>query len=75
MADLDDQFTTEQHELRITRCRGCGARIVWLKTDSGKNIPVDADSVKPEDKEFKWGSDHIVHFKTCPKASQYRRRT
>ncbi len=73
--DLEDHFTTEAHERRIKRCMACNARIVWLKTDRGKNIPVDADSVKPQDQVYVWGSDHVVHFKTCPNASQFRRTT
>jgi trigger factor len=37
-----DDDTNEQHERRITRCRSCHARIIWFKTDAGKNMPVDA---------------------------------
>jgi len=57
--------TTEAHERRIVRCRSCRARIVWLTTESGKKIPVDADTVEPDDQLFAWGR-HITHFKTCP---------
>ena len=62
----------EQHERRITRCRGCGARIVFLTTDSGKKTPVDADTVEPEDEEFEWGR-HESHFAKCPQSGQFRR--
>jgi hypothetical protein len=66
--------TTEEHERRITRCSSCRAQIVWLKTAAGKNMPVDADTVKPEDTEFDADSDHVSHFATCPNAQQHRRQ-
>jgi hypothetical protein len=31
---------------RISRCRGCGAPIRWLRTPNGKNMPVDAAPVE-----------------------------
>ncbi|MBX6381466.1 MAG: hypothetical protein IRZ07_00625 [Microbispora sp.] len=62
-----------EHERRITRCRTCQARIVWLKTAAGKNMPVDADSVEPGDETFEYGR-HVSHFSTCKQADQHRRR-
>ena len=64
--------TTEAHERRITRCNSCRARIIWLKTDAGKNMPTDADSVEPEDQTFEPGR-HISHFSSCPNADKHRR--
>jgi hypothetical protein len=40
-------------------CKGCGAKIYWIKTDKGKNMPVDPDGVP--------------HFATCPKVVQFRK--
>lgn len=67
-----DVDTTEAHEKRITRCRTCRARIVWLKTDAGKNMPTDADTVEPDDETFEQGR-HVSHFATCPDSDQHRR--
>lgn len=72
MSFEDDVDTTEEHERRIVRCRSCRARIVWLVTDTGKKIPVDADTVEATDELFVWGR-HITHFKTCPHANDWRR--
>ena len=30
---------------RDSRCKGCGARIKWVKTPSGKNVPIDKGAV------------------------------
>jgi hypothetical protein len=36
-------------------------------------MPVDADTVEPEDNEFD-PSRHTSHFATCPNANQHRKR-
>lgn len=63
-ADADG--TTEAHEKRVGRCREetCRARIVWLKTEAGKNMPVDADTVAAADELYD-PTRHVSHFKTC----------
>ena len=68
-----DVDTTEEHERRITRCKSCRARIVWLKTVAAKNIPVDADTVEPGDEVYEHGR-HVSHFSTCPQSDQWRKR-
>jgi hypothetical protein len=70
---FEDEETTEAHERRIVRCRSCYARIIWFKTDAGKNMPVDADTVEPEDQELDLPR-HISHFATCPNADHHRRK-
>jgi hypothetical protein len=64
--------TTEEHERRIVRCRTCRAKIIWFKTSAGKNMPVDADTVEPEDEELDLPR-HVSHFATCPEADKHRR--
>lgn len=66
-----EEDTTEAHERRITRCGSCRARIIWLLTPAGKRMPVDADSVEPEDDAFEFGK-HVSHFATCPDAGKWR---
>lgn len=64
----------EAHERRITRCRSCRARIIWFKTEAGKNMPVDADTVEPEDSVDELDlSRHQSHFATCPNANNHRK--
>jgi hypothetical protein len=53
-------------------CRSCQAPIVWFKTRAGKNIPINADTVKPEDLQLDLPR-HIAHFANCPQANQHRR--
>lgn len=69
---FDDDDTTEAHERRIVRCRGCNARIIWFKTEAGKNMPVDADTVEADDEELDL-KRHVSHFSTCSQANKFRR--
>jgi hypothetical protein len=69
---FDTDETNEAHERRIVRCRSCRQTIIWFRTASGKNMPVDADTVKPDDDELDL-SRHVSHFSTCPQANQHRR--
>ena len=73
--DLEDydEATLEAHEYRVKRCRAneCRGRIVWFKTPAGKNIPVDADTVRPDDDEYDY-ERHRPHFETCPAAKRFR---
>jgi hypothetical protein len=32
--------------MRVVKCKSCGASIVWIKTQKGKNMPCDADAVE-----------------------------
>jgi hypothetical protein len=60
-----EESTTEAHERRVTRCRSCQARIIWLKTAAAMNMPTDADTVEPQDTVYEHGR-HVSHFATCP---------
>jgi len=47
--ELYNQFST---------CRTCGNRILWVKTESGKNMPVDPELISF--REVKSGKERIV---------------
>jgi hypothetical protein len=72
MSFENDYETNEAHERRITRCRSCQEQIIWFKTAAGKNMPVDADTVEPDDDELDLDR-HTSHFATCPNANQHRK--
>jgi hypothetical protein len=69
---LDDSGTNEAHELRITRCTSCHAKIIFFKTDKGNNMPVDADTVEPDDQVLDL-SRHQSHFASCPNSDKHRK--
>lgn len=70
-----DDDTNEAHERRITRCQApsCRAKIIFLDTADGKKMPVDADTVEPDDDEYD-SERHESHFATCKDANAFRRQ-
>lgn len=65
--------------LEQTQCKSCQAPIVWMKTNRGKNIAVDVDSL-PDSFNYDEGAafdrgNMTCHFETCPNASQHRTST
>jgi hypothetical protein len=57
----------------MAKCRSCGAEIVWLKTDAGKSIPVDAESVVDPGAMIFDPDQMTSHFATCPDAQKWRK--
>mgnify|MGYP001559241447 CR=1 FL=1 len=66
----------------MSKCRSCGAKILWTVTCKGKNMPIDFDEDLTE--EFKHASFYKTtvdfdisrmrsHFYTCPNAEQHRK--
>lgn len=68
------------------KCRSCQAEVQWVKTASGKSMPVERDDngnlivvkgvshVIPKGQEPVAGMPRFVsHFATCPYAGHHRR--
>jgi len=62
-------------------CKGCGADIIWIKTQSGKSMPVDAKPISGYPAPLlstvlvhEMVKIHMSHFATCPKADKFRKR-
>lgn len=57
----------------ICTCSGCGAKIIWMTTPTGKMMPVD---YKPElDMVEEFDSTKMVsHFSTCSRAGDFRKK-
>lgn len=56
----------------VQHCRACQAPIAFLKTRTGKSIPINADTVRPDDTDFDH-TRHKSHFADCPQAAQFRK--
>jgi hypothetical protein len=69
----------------MSRCKSCGAEIDWVKTSTGKSMPLDIGrrlggnvdigddgiaQVKPSLPDVK---RFVSHFTTCPDADSFRR--
>jgi hypothetical protein len=56
----------------VVTCRECGEDIVFLRTASGRTMPVNADTVEPGDTDYEHGR-HVSHFSTCTRPERFRR--
>ena len=71
----------------MSKCKGCGAEIIWIKTITGKNMPVDAKPEKrvlvykdlPEGTISNFIPDYgtvvtvyTPHWASCPKAQDFK---
>ena len=70
-----------------TICKACGKEIYFLKTSKGNMMPVNAESISQDDKDFMNSNlyregdvlfdpkkGHISHFVDCPEAKKFRRK-
>jgi hypothetical protein len=62
---------------KTSKCRGCGADIIWGKTSTGKPHPFNARGtivlVAGQNGELQVHSGYSSHFGTCPKAAEFKR--
>lgn len=57
---------------KIERCASCHQAIVWLPTNTGKRMPINAETVLDADIYFDH-TRHTSHFAPCPQADTHRR--
>lgn len=58
----------------MAQCKSCGYECKWLKTQAGKWILVELDSVEDDRAEiFDPLSGMIAHYATCPEADNWRK--
>jgi len=71
-------MSTSNPQPGTSRCKSCGAPVLYVPTVLGKLMPLDADEVVM----WQVGSDgtvrpvhvHRSHFATCPQGNQWRKR-
>lgn len=56
------------------RCKKCGAPITWLRTNTGKWMPVDDKAGRVNPSELFSVEQHKSHFDSCPEAAAFRKR-
>lgn len=59
-------------KIPVAYCRSCGDPIVWIVTNAGKNMPVDAGTIEAGDEVFV-PERHRSHFATCVHAAHHRK--
>ena len=62
----------------MSKCKGCGAEIKWVRMVSGKRMPVDLPGLKVVTRdgytdEYEVRTGYTSHFATCPHATLFRK--
>jgi len=62
----------------VSRCRSCGAQIIWVKMRGGKSMPVNPERVRivlanNDHTDGTVITGHLPHWATCPNADQHRK--
>ncbi len=57
----------------MSRCKGCDAELVWIRSASGKPIPCDPKELAIVTEDGRVVTGRIAHFATCSKVNQFRR--
>lgn len=56
----------------MSKCKACGAEIVWITMESGKTMPCDANKVTIVTESGKTVKGYIPHWATCPAAKRFK---
>lgn len=61
-------------------CRSCGATVLWVETESGKKMPLDAEPERRfvieaghDPMRARLRNTYVSHFSTCPQAERWRK--
>ena len=57
-----------------SKCKGCQADIVWIKTTNGKNMPCDPKKVVIVTENGETVSGYISHWATCPQYKKFKNK-
>jgi hypothetical protein len=69
-------------------CKGCGAEIIWIKTEAGRNMPIDAKPIKAylpnpqyetlyaleKTEKYILQDVHLTHWATCKTADKFKKK-
>jgi len=66
-------MTTIEPRDNLSQCKACGKEILWVKTEYGNNMPVDARATKVFTTNKSWIMAHIPHWVTCPERHQFKK--
>lgn len=66
-------MSREQGRHDVCRGKDCGRRIVWLRTSTNGWMRVDPANVVESDEYFDLRR-HTAHFRTCPNATDPKKR-
>ena len=69
--------------MKLAKCKGCGLDIFWIKTQAGKNMPLDPKPIRVYQqvesltglKSWVFSEGYIPHWGTCRKAKDFKKNS
>ena len=62
----------------MSKCKGCGAEIKWIRTENNKNMPLDLELITIYIVDVagfpRLAKGHQIHWATCPEAKQFKKK-
>ena len=58
----------------MSKCKGCNAEIVWIKTRNGKIMPCNVEKTTIVTEQGETIIGHIPHWATCPKSQNFKEK-
>ena len=58
----------------MSKCKGCGAEITWIKTEAGKIMPCNLEKTTIVTEQGKTVVGHVPHWATCSKANDFKEK-
>ena len=56
----------------MSKCKGCQAEIIWIKTTNGKAMPCNPEKVTIITEKGETISGYIPHWATCPQYKKFK---
>ena len=57
----------------MSQCKACGASLKWIRTEKGKQMPVDAKPITVITELGKTIRAYTPHWSQCPGAEHFRK--
>lgn len=58
----------------MSKCKGCGEEIVWIKTKNNKIMPCNAEKTTVVTEQGQTIIGHTPHWATCPKSKEFKEK-
>lgn len=58
----------------MSKCKGCGADIIWIKTKNNKIMPCNSVKTTVVTEQGETIIGHIPHWATCPKSTEFKEK-
>ena len=58
----------------MSKCKGCGAEIIWIKTKAGKSMPCNLEKITIVTEQGETIVGYVPHWATCSKANDFKEK-